>query len=209
MISKRLLGPLASTLALAALLFCTAGCTPPPVHPNQFDSFDGAAYDSLTVAHAALSSLRTSIGDEFPQYTHAFNEAADAYNKGVTSYTTFRSTHDELGIHTDLQSLTVALVLLETEIQSGFHATPSQSNSVRASAGRIRARAAQAHVTVSDILTELEIATALAQTVPSAGPYARLARAVITATADAISAQQLYSGKPIDLQTLPLLDPLS
>lgn len=209
MTSSKIFGCSVGAIALATLLFVTTGCTPPAVHPNQFNAYDGAAYDSLTIAHAALSALHTSISTEFPEYSHAFNQAAGAYNNSVITYSAYRTTQDEMGIHSDLQNLTLAIVILETEIQSGFHATAKQNEQVRASATHIRARASQAHIAVSDILTELEIATALAQTVPQAGPYARLARAVIVATADAISAQQLVSGKPIDLATLTAIDLLN
>jgi hypothetical protein len=43
-------------LPLLAFLLAS-GCGSQPPHPNQLNAFDGATYDSLTVAHGALSSL--------------------------------------------------------------------------------------------------------------------------------------------------------
>ncbi len=194
----------AGVLALAAFSL-TTGCTPPAPHPDQLNSFDGAAYDSLTLAHGALTSLRQSISSEYPTYSHAFNDAAAAYNQTINTYGTYRITREELGIDSDLRSLTVALVTLETSLASEFHTTSKQSATVRASARQIRAQATKAHVQVSDILTELEIAMALAQAVPSTNEYARLAQVVVNATSSALAAQGNTAGKPINLQNIPAI----
>lgn len=194
--------------ALITSLF-TTGCTPPAVHPNQFNEFDGAAYDSLTLAHGALTSLRVSVARDFPSYTAHFNDAAEAYNKAVTAYGLYRSSQQEASVDASLRNLTMALVLLETSLESELRVDGKKAANVRASARHIRARAARAHISVSDLLTELQIAAALAQTVPAAAPYSILARAVVSATSNALEAEQLSSGKPIDLQTIPAIDLIS
>ena len=66
----------------------------------------------------------------------------------------------------------------------------------------LRARAAGQNVTVSDILTELEIAAAVARAVPAASVYAGLASMVIEATSQALAAESASAGQAIDLTTI-------
>jgi len=61
---------------------------------------------------------------------------------------------------------------------------------------------ATARVSISDILTELEIAAAVARTIAPAAPYALLAQLVIGATAQAVAAETAASGHAIDLTTI-------
>ena len=61
---------------------------------------------------------------------------------------------------------------------------------------------ATARVSISDIFTELQIAAAIAQTIPPAAPYAILAQLVIDATRQALAAQTAAASQPIDLSTI-------
>ncbi len=198
------IGLTTSALALMASIF-TTGCTPPAVHPNQINVFDGATYDTLTLAHGALTSLRASVARDFSSYTPTFNKTAEAYNQAVAAYGLYRNSQEDASVTNSIHNLTLAIVLLETSIQADLHVESKKNGSLRRQALQIRSRAAQAHVSVSDILTELEIAAAVAQTVPSAQPYSALAKVVIEATSGALNEEQAVSGKPIDLQTIPVI----
>ena len=81
--------------------------------------------------------------------------------------------------------------------------SPSTVAQVRAHAKRLRHSAAQAGLSVSDLLTELEIAAAVARTIPQASPYAQLAQVVIQTTASALAAELSQVGLPIDLSLIP------
>jgi hypothetical protein len=83
-----------------------------------------------------------------------------------------------------------------------MQASPANVAQVRAHAKHLRASAKQAGVTVSDILTELEIAAAVAHTIPQAGPYAALAEVVIESTSAALAAEIAAVGQPIDLSLI-------
>jgi hypothetical protein len=63
-------------------------------------------------------------------------------------------------------------------------------------------------VSISDILTELEIAAAVARTIPPAAPYAILAELVIGATSQAVAADTAASGHAIDLTTISPITPI-
>ncbi len=79
--------------------------------------------------------------------------------------------------------------------------SPQAVLKAREKAGKIRAAAGQ-RITISDILTELEIAAAIAETVPGTEPYSELAAIVITATQQALAAESSASGQAIDLSTI-------
>src|SRR5579875_3429558 len=174
----------AGPLLALALLF--SGCNSQPNHPNQINAFDGACYNSLTAAHAALVYLRSTIANTYPKYAALFNEAAASAN---------------------LANLTVSIVALENAFQADMQVPPQTAQRIRNQAEKIRA-SARANVTLSDILTELEIAAAVARTVPAAAPYAQLASIVISATAQAVAAETVIAGQPIDLTTLAAIPPI-
>jgi hypothetical protein len=190
----------AASLVVAAFSFCTA-CSPQAKHPNQLSVFDGASYDSLTVAHAALASLRQTVSLSYPQYKDAFNQAAASYELAFDAYSTFRSfPANEPQTAMAIGNLTVSMGDLENAFQNGMHAQSKVVRSVRQRALKIRA--ANAGITISDILTELEVAATIAASVPGAQPYAALAQIVIAATQTAVQAINAGSGQPIDLTTL-------
>jgi len=190
------------TVVTVVFTISTIACNTQPNHPNQINVFDGASYDALTIAHAALTSFRVQLSTTNKQYVSVFNESAAAYATGFNAYSLYRSTQsNQAAVSVDLANLTVSVVSLENAIQAALHVSPQAVLRVRGRAIKIRA-AAGPSISISDILTELEIAAAIAQTVPGAQPYSGLAAIVISATQQALAAQSLESGKPIDLSTI-------
>ena len=199
----------ASALAIAAAL-TFSGCHTQPNHPNQINTFDSASYDSLTLAHGALTSLRVQITSNYAKYTSQFNEVAAAYATAFNAYSVYRavaSSANQAQVSVALQNLTLSIVVLENAFESDLHASAAISNQIRARAERIRA-AAGPNASVADILTELEIAAAVAEAIPQAQPYAALAAVVIAATDAALNAEQASAGQPIDLSTIQPVAPV-
>ena len=153
--------------------------------------------------------IRESVSQDYPMYSSMFNGAAAAYNKAVVGYALYRDSKQEGSVAANIQDLTMALVLLETTIQGDLHVDPRRTGAVRAQAGKLRSQAAKQHVEVSDILTELEIAASVAQTVLSTQAYSGLAEMVIKATAGALEAEQACSGKPIEMNALGTMAPIA
>jgi hypothetical protein len=190
------------TLVGLALTIGTEACNTQPSHPNQINAFDGASYDSFTVAHAALASFRVQVSTTEKQYVSVFNEAAAAYAIGFNAYSLYRTTQgNEPAVSVDIANLTVSIVSLENAIQAAFHVSPEAVMKARDKGTKTRAGVGP-RISISDILIELEIAAAIAQTVAGAQPYAGLAAIVINAAQQALAAQSSVSGKPIDLSTI-------
>jgi hypothetical protein len=203
--NQKFLFAAAPVLAFAVLF---SACNTQPNHPNQINTFDGATYDSLTLAHGALASLRASVSTTYPKYAPLFNQAADAYATAVNAYSLFRtSPQNQAAVSVDIADLTVSIVALENAFQADMHVSPQAVLHVNAKAKHIRASAS--NITLSDILTELEIAAAVAEAVPAAQPYAALASVVIAATQQAVAAETAVSAQPIDLTTLTPIAPIS
>lgn len=197
----------ASALVSCVLVACLGftGCGANAPYTNQLNAFDGDAYSSLTVAHAALLSMRSQVVASYSKYTDEFNLAAASYNTALTAYTTFRQAPEanQTQVAAAIANLTVSVVALENAIQADLHVSQAQINQVRAKAAKIRAHAASpSAVNLSDILTALEIAASVAQAVPVTAPYAALASLVIQATSQAVGALQAQSGKTIDLSLI-------
>jgi len=189
------------TLPLFAF-FLASGCGPQPVHPNALNAFDGATYDTLTVAHGALTSLRAQVITSYPKYAPVFNQAAAAYATAFNGYALYRSTTaDQAGVSMALANLTVSVVSLENAFLNDMHASSANIAKMQLKAKTMRARAS-ASVSISDILTELQIAAAVAKAIPAAQPYAALAELVIAATSQAVAAETAASGEAIDLSTI-------
>lgn len=189
------------SIILGAALIAT-GCSSQPNHPNQLNTVDGATYDSLTAAHGALVSLRTEIAVVYPKYGPVFDQAAAAYATAFDAYAAFRKApSDPAALGVAMNSLTVSIVNLENMFAADMHANPQTVTSIRLRAEGTRARL-QSKITISDILTELEIAAAVAQTIPQAEPYSVIANIVIQATSAAVAAEETSSGQPIDLSTI-------
>jgi len=203
-----LLLKLVLTVLLVISVSLFTGCNPQAKHPNQINSFDGASYDTLTLAHAALTSLRPSVAVTYPQYKDAFNEAAASYSAAYEAYSVFRVIPADQGSAAlAISNLTTSVVYLENTLQAGMQVPAATAQDIRGKAARIRAKA-QPRITISDILNELEIAASIAATVPGTQPYAMLAEMVIKATEQAIAAVESSSGQPIDLSTITPLAPL-
>lgn len=192
-------------MAVASLLFATlmtTGCHVQSSHPNQINTFDGAAYDTMLLTHGALTALRTSISTDFPQYFREFNQAADTYNAAVVIYSAYRSSSEvEPSVSAALGNLAVSITVLEGALVSDLQVDAQHSAQVRKTAGRIRARA-NAHMTIADVLAELEIAASLAAVVPATEEYATLAKVIIGATGAALVAEQTEADKPIRLDAI-------
>jgi hypothetical protein len=178
----------------------TIGCGTQPNHPNQLNTFDGATYDTLTVAHGALGSLRAQISASYPKYVPQFNQAASAYEVAFQAYSLYRTDQsNQSQLSLAIANLTVSVIGLESTFQSDMNASPAALANVQSRAKKMRAAA---RVSISDILTELEIAAAVARTIPPAAPYAILAELVIGATSQAVAAESAASGHAIDLTTI-------
>lgn len=189
-------------LAIAITLIAT-GCNQPSKHPNQINDFDGATYDSLTVAHGALTALGTQISTNYKQYAPQFNEAAATYSTAFTVYSQFRTDVNSQATAADAVGvLTVSIIALETSIQKELHTPAEVAKNARHKAAAMRARAAQRSISISGVLAELEIASAVAQAVPAASPYASLASMVIEATSQALAAYNAAAGQPINLAAI-------
>jgi hypothetical protein len=180
----------------------TVACNTQPSHPNQINTFDGASYDSFTVAHAALASFRLQVSTTDKQYISVFNEAAAAYATGFNAYSLYRTTQaNQAAVSVAISNLTFSIVSLENAIQAALHVSPQAVLNVRAKAAKLRASASP-RISISDILTELEIAAAIARTLPGTQSYAGLAAIVISAAQQALAAQSSASGQAIDLSTI-------
>lgn len=188
----------------SVIFILTTGCGTQSSHPNQLNMFDGATYDTLTVAHGALGSLRAQISAGYPKYVPQFNQAASAYAVAFQAYSLYRTDQsNQSQLSSAVANLTMSVAALESALQSDMNASPAAVASVQSRARKMRATA---RVSISDILTELEIAAAVARTIAPAAPYALLAELVIGATTQALAAQSAASGHPIDLTTIsPIL----
>jgi hypothetical protein len=195
-------------LVLGAILSISTGCNTQPTHPNQINTFDGASYDSLTLAHAALSSLREKVSTTEQKYTADFNQAATAYAAAYSAYALYRtSPANQTSAALAISNLTLSVVWLENAFRTDMHASPKAIKAVRTKAARFRS-AAGPSVVISDILSELEIAAAVAATVPGTQPYSTLAAIVIKATQQALAAANAASAQPIDLSTIQPIAPI-
>jgi hypothetical protein len=204
--AKKLKFSLLATAVLAAVL--TTGCDTQPVHPNQLNAFDGAVYNSLTLAHAALTSFRVRIPTATPQYIPVFNEAAAGYRTAFDGYAAFRSQPDsQAAVSAALISLTASIVNLENAFAAGLQADPQAIAKIRQRASIIRGRASE-RLSVSDILTELQIAAAVAATVRGEATYSDVAAIVVEATSQALAAEKATAGQPIDLTTIQPVLPI-
>ncbi len=212
-VGSMMLPKLKSATAAASLLlvtsFITTGCHTQSQHPNQINAFDGAAFDTMTLAYGALTSLRVSIAADFPSYAPEFNKAAEAYNAALAVYAAYRNSAEaETSVSGALGNLTVGIVSLEGVLLADLHVDTQHSAAIRKTAQKIRDRLS-ARTTVADILTELEIAASIASVAPVSGEYEELAKAVITATAAALTAEQAGANKPIQLGSLAAIQPIS
>jgi hypothetical protein len=199
-----------SAILGAALLF--TGCGAPSSHPGEINSLDGSTYDSLTAAHAALSTCRIQVSTTYPTYVSEFNQAVSSYAAAYDSYILFRSapTSNQAQLALEIQNLTISVVALEDAFQAGMKPSPADVAAVHKRAEKILATLkAKKNISISDILTELQIAAGIAETIPGTGPYASLAALVISATNSAISTISANQGQPIDLSTIQPIAPLS
>ena len=108
------------------VLILTTGCGTQPTHPNQLNTFDGATYDTLTLAHGALGSLRAQISAGYPKYVPQFNQAASAYAVAFQAYSLYRTEQtNQSQLSLAVANLTVSVVALESVFQSDMNASPA------------------------------------------------------------------------------------
>lgn len=187
---------------LAAVTVFTSGCSPQPNHPNQLNRFDGAAFDSLVLAHGSLVSLRTSVQDRYPNLAPAFNKTADAYRMAVAAYTAYRVTGaTELTLSNSLHKLTFALVALEGQLEANLHRTEIQNTASRLEG--------QASYIPSDLFSVLQLAASIASFVPATQGEAEAAGALLAAAHQALSEWRTVSKAPINLDWLSPVEPIS
>lgn len=187
--------------SLIGVVLATSGCGNQP-HPNQIDTFDGASYDSLTLAHGALAALRAPISSQYTQYIPLFNQAAATYSVAYDAYSLFRTSPEtQANVAIAVGNLTVSIVALENALESDMHVPASHVRGIRKQAAGIR-KATGSNATAADILAELEIAAAIAQAVDPSQPYSGLAVLVIDATNQALAAESTSTGQPIDINTI-------
>jgi hypothetical protein len=198
-----------SLFAMSALAFViAAGCDPQPSHPNQLNAFDGAAYNSLTLAHAALTSFRVQIPTIAPQYIPVFNDAAAAYRTAFDGYSTFRSQPtSQDAVSAAVASLTASIVSLENAFAEDWQVSPQAISKIHQRASIVRGRASE-RLSVSDILAELQIAAAVAAAVRGEPIYSEIAAIVVEATSQALAAEKATAGQPIDLTTIQPVLPI-
>jgi hypothetical protein len=190
-----------AAVALPVLsILLASSCGTHTSHPNQINAFDGATYDGLLLAHGALTSLEANVTTSYPKYVPIFNQAGAAYNTALATYTTFRATPTtQAELSVTIGNLTVAIVALENAFQTDMQASSTNIAEIRARAKRLRTSASNAGISVSDLLTELEIAAAVARTIPQTAPYAQLAEVIIQTTSAALAAEVAQVGQPIDI----------
>ena len=189
----------AAVLAVATLM--TGGCTPQSNHPNQLNRFDGAAYDSLVLAHGSLVSLRTTVQEQYPALAPSFNKVAEAYQTAVAAYSIYRNTGaTDLTMSTALHNLTLALVLLEGELEADLHRTEFRSASAKIGA--------QSGYAPSELLTALQLAATIASIIPQTAAEARAAEAILAATRQALTEWRAVANTPINLAWLTPIEPI-
>jgi len=192
----------AVVLPVMSVMFAS-GCGSQPTHPNQINAFDGDTFDTLLLAHGALTSLESNVTTSYPKYVPIFNQAAAAYGLAYTTYASFRtSPATQAQVTVTMDNLTVAIVALEDAFETDMQASTASIAEIRARAKHVRSSAG---ISISDLLTELEIAAAIANTIPQTGPYAKLAQIVIQTTIAALAAESAAVGQPIDLTLIQLI----
>ena len=209
---RKLILPFSATALVACALLFT-GCSPQPNHPNQLNRFDGAAYDSLVLAHGSLASLRTSVAERYPSLTPKFNNVADAYRAAVTAYSLYRSNASmEFTASTALHNLTLSLILLEGEIEATLRhgSGPAALTAAAASTSNSPANASsQPAYPPSELMTVLEFAAAIAGAIPETQHEADAAQTILAATRQALTEWKASSSAPIDLDLLPPIESLN
>lgn len=201
---------MAGMLAIAAATLISTGCNTQPAYPNQLNTFDASSYDTLTLTHGALTSLRAQVATTYVKYVPEFNQAAAAYATALNSYTLYRSAATSAGqadVTAAISNLTLSIVTLEDAFEADLNVPASTAVAIRTEAQRIR-KAAGPNTTVADVLTALEVAAAIAEAIPGAQPDASLAAMVVAATDAALDAEDAAAGQPIDLTTIQNILPI-
>lgn len=77
---------------LVILAVSITGCQHKGVlaHPNQINAFDGAAYDTLTVAQASLNQAK-ALAPRYPQFKTQLNQAIQSYDAALAAYKAYHA----------------------------------------------------------------------------------------------------------------------
>jgi hypothetical protein len=202
-----------STLAVAATtiaLGLLAGCRIQVNHPGQISSFDGAAYDALTLTHGALSSLRAPVITTYPKLAGTYNRVADAYDRAVEMYKLFR-THgsSESTLSVALADVVVALGSLEVDLQGTLN-VPADRTEARAAQHRLAARNAKARLSgafsIQTLMAELQVAATIATAVRGDDAQMRAANVILQATREAVTEWDAVANQPINTASLASIE---
>jgi hypothetical protein len=197
---KKLLLPVLAVLLLAS-------CEPSK-HPNQISDFDGKTYDSFVLAHGALGSLRETVRSQHPELVPAFNTAAHSYGLAYDAYVVYRLSPQTGAPQVSLLAgvLASAIQTLEHDLTNGLPVQPGKAMEIRRNAairrGKLAASRPRYEMSLIDILTALQTGAQIAQTIPTASPYATLALLVINATESAVNNSRAAANQPIDLSLI-------
>jgi hypothetical protein len=102
---------LLAALLCAALVFspaCAVKSTTAPTYPNQLNTFDGAAYSTLTIVQASLQQAKT-LAPQYPQFKPQLNQAIATYNAALAAYKIYHAaggTGDTAALGAELATLT-------------------------------------------------------------------------------------------------------
>jgi hypothetical protein len=108
---------LSLSLVLVLPLTLAAGCA--IRHPNQRNAFDGATYDTLIVAQAALNQAKVEVA-AFPQYKEQVNQAIAAYNAARAAYALYHTAAAGAPTQDELQAQISDLVSRIASLEKAF-----------------------------------------------------------------------------------------
>jgi hypothetical protein len=111
----------AALLPVLLLMIMFSGCAAKSAtHPNQLNSFDGSAYDTLITAQAALESAKAQI-NVYPEAKPILNEAIASYNVALASYKAYHNAGG--GDISQLQAQLIDVVKAVANVQKAFGVT--------------------------------------------------------------------------------------
>lgn len=203
--------PLLSLLCTALLLLVSTGCNAPAIHPGAVDQFDSDSYDSLLVAHVALVTMAPQIKSTYPTYEPLYNQLVASYNTAEPLWLLYHNKQGatQAAVSAQIANVVVAVVALENQFRIGLNASAATVKAASAKTQKLKSHAVSNGVTIGDILTYLELGSAIAQTIPAAAPYAALASLVIQIATQATASLTAASGQPIDLTAVSTLSELA
>src|SRR4051812_13735191 len=196
-----------TVMVLPAVLFM-AGCPASGIHPNQLDEFDGKTFDTLFLAHEALTSIRTGIVTRAPQFAPQFDAALHAYLIALEAYTEYRAAPVEDSItlvNHSVSDLSISISELERQFTDVLPVPEPKQIEIRMRmSSKTRSRSIQPRYMLSfaDILGALEVAAQIAAQVPQSSAGGNIALLIIHAAQEAEASAQAHASVKIDLNLL-------